>query len=85
MQSVQYKIKKASGMDEQPAGRLVKKAKEYSSMIYLDANDKLGDAKRIFGVIGLGIRRGDEVLICADGSDECRAVVELADFFSKNL
>ena len=41
--------------------------------------------KRIFGVMGLGVKTGEEVTITADGADEDAAIAELEAFFKENL
>lgn len=71
-------------MHSRPAGLLVTKAVKYASAISISVNDKFGDAKRILSIMAMGIAPGDEVLIEAEGPDEAKAVVELADFF-KNI
>ena len=42
-------------------------------------------AKRIFGVMGLGVKTGEEVVMTADGEDEDTAIKELEAFFKENL
>ena len=41
--------------------------------------------KRIFGVMGLGVKTGEEVTITVEGADEDTAVAELEAFFKENL
>ena len=43
------------------------------------------DAKRIFGVMGLGVKCGQEVTVSVDGADENEAFEALEAFFQANL
>lgn len=72
-------------MIERPAGQLVRKALKYASAISVSVNDRFGNAKRILSVMALGLAAGDEVLVEAEGPDEAKAVVDLAEFFKNNL
>ena len=51
----------------------MKKAGEFTSSVTIAKGDKSADAKRIFGVMGLGVKTGEEVTITADGAHRlCR-------------
>ena len=43
------------------------------------------DLKRILGVMGLGVKAGEEVTIACDGEDEDVAISELEAFMKENL
>ena len=68
-----------------PAGILVKQAAGYQSDVKIAKGEKSADAKRIFGVMGLGVKNGEEVTVTADGADEDKAIAELEAFFKENL
>ncbi len=80
-----YVIKDEQGMHARPAGLLVKQAGKYASSIKISANGKAVDAKRIFGIMSLGIKQGQEVTIIVDGDDEAVAAAELEAFMQSNL
>ncbi len=80
-----YVIKDEQGMHARPAGLLVKQAGKYASSIKISANGKEVDAKRIFGIMSLGIKQGQEVTIIVDGDDEAVAAAELEAFMQSNL
>ena len=82
MKEFKYVVTDAEGIHARPAGLLVKKAGEFTSSVTID---KSADAKRIFGVMGLGVKTGEEVTITADGADEDAAIAELEAFFKENL
>ena len=57
----------------------------YQSSVKIAKGEKSADAKRIFGVMGLGVKTGEEVTITVDGADEDTAITELEAFFKENL
>ncbi len=85
MKKFSYTIKDELGIHARPAGELVKLAKGFDSEIKLRKGDKDGDAKRIFSVMGMAIKQGQEIEVVADGTDEETAIKELEAFFENNL
>lgn len=80
-----FTVNDPEGMHARPASLLVKKAQEYQSDVSLAVGDKTADAKRIFGVMGLGVAQGDVVKVTIQGSDEAQAEEGLRAFFKENL
>ena len=85
MKEFKYVVTDPEGIHARPAGILVKQASGYASAITITKGDKNADAKRIFGVMGLGVKTGEEVTITAEGADEDTAIAELETFFKENL
>ncbi len=85
MKEFSYVVTDPEGIHARPAGLLVKKAAGYESAVKIKKGDKEADAKRIFGVMGLGVKTGDEITMSAEGADEETAIVELEAFFKENL
>lgn len=85
MQSFEYTITDAQGIHARPAGLLVKETAKYASEIQLVFGEKSCDAKRLFGVMGMGIKCGDRITVNIDGSDEETAAAEIKKFFEQNL
>lgn len=85
MQTIHYVVTDQNGIHARPAGLLVKAAGNFRSEIKITRNGKEADAKRLFGVMGLGVKCGDKITITADGVDEERAVNELNNFLKANL
>lgn len=85
MKEIKYVIKDELGIHARPAGKLVKQTAGYKADIKLAKGEKCADAKRIFGIMGLGVKVGEEVVITADGEDEDIAITELEAFFKENL
>ena len=85
MKEFKYVVTDAEGIHARPAGLLVKKAGECTSSVTSAKGETSADAKRIVGVMGLGVKTGVEVTITADGADEDAAIAELEAFFKENL
>ena len=60
-------------------------AGSFESDVKIKKDDKTADMKRIFGVMGLGVKCGNEVTITVEGEDEDTAAEALESFFRKNL
>ena len=43
------------------------------------------DAKRLFGIIGLAAKKGEELTITAEGADEAEAIAAMEAFLKENL
>ena len=80
-----FTVSDPEGMHARPAGRLVAKAQEYESSITVAYGGKSVDAKRIFGVMGLGAKNGEEIFMTAEGADEAEAIEGMEQFFKENL
>ncbi|WEV69214.1 HPr family phosphocarrier protein [Bifidobacterium sp. ESL0775] len=83
--SFTFTISDPEGMHARPAGKVVEKAQSYKSAVSLTDGDKTVDAKRIFGVMGLGAKCGDTITVDIEGEDETAAASELEAFLKENL
>lgn len=57
MREFKYVITDPEGIHARPAGELVKAAKAFECGIKLEKDGKAGDCKKIFGIMGLGVKR----------------------------
>lgn len=85
MKEFTYTITDPEGIHARPAGELVKAAKEFSCKITLTKDGKSGDCKKIFGIMGLAVKSGNEVVINFDGEDEDAAYEKISAFMKENL
>lgn len=73
-------IKNSTGLHARPAALFVKKAGEFKSDINVIFNDKEVNAKSVMGVMSLGVSKGKEIVIQAEGEDSLEAVKQLVEF-----
>lgn len=85
MKSFSYVIKDEVGLHARPAGLLVKAASGYQSSIKLQKGEKEADLKRLFAVLGLGVKCGDTVTVRVEGDDEADAAEKLEAFFAEHV
>lgn len=85
MKQFEYIIKDEQGIHARPAGELVKVCKNFTSQIEILAGDKKGDAKKIFAIMGLGVKNGTSVILTAEGADEDEAIEAVKNFMEENL
>ena len=85
MRELRYVIKDEQGIHARPAGLFVKEAASCESKITISKDGKEVDAKRILGVMGLGVKKDQEIVLKAEGSDEDQAIEKLSKFLQENL
>ena len=85
MKEFKYVITDPEGIHARPAGELVKVAKEFTSAVTLTKDGKSGDCKRIFGIMGLAVKAGNEITLTFDGEDEDAAYAAVTEFVKNNL
>lgn len=85
MKEFNYVIKDEQGIHARPAGMFVKEAAAFSSNVTIGKNGKEVDAKRILGVMSLGVKKGEEIVLKAEGQDEEEAIEKLSAFLQENL
>ena len=85
MKEFKYVITDELGIHARPAGLLVKEAAKFESDIKIKKGEKEADAKRIFGIMGLAAKKGDEIVLTADGADEADAIIAIEEFLKANL
>ena len=85
MKSFTYTIRDEVGIHARPAGMLVNTAKRFESAVSLKKGERSADAKKLFSVMGLGVKCGDTVEISISGADEEESADELKKFFEENL
>lgn len=73
-------VQKADGLDAGMIAVLVQHACKFESKIYLESDDKKVNAKSIMGMMNMGVCKGGEVTIYAEGSDEEDAMKEIEDY-----
>lgn len=85
MKSFQYIISDEAGIHARPAGLLVREARKFKSKIIITSGTKKADLTKLIALMGMGIRKGDNITIEVAGEDEDEAASCLEDFFKKSL
>ncbi|PKL24222.1 MAG: HPr family phosphocarrier protein [Spirochaetae bacterium HGW-Spirochaetae-3] len=85
MKSFDYVMTAPEGIHSRPAGALVKKAQEFESEILVSFGGKSANARKLFALMKLGVKRGDTVSVTAEGADEELASSAMADFLASHF
>ena len=85
MREFSWEIRDENGIHARPAGLLVKEASKFQSDITIIKEEKEADGKKLFGVMGLGIKRDDKIAVRISGADEEDAETALKKFFEENI
>ena len=85
MKKLKHIIRYELGLHARPAGLLVKTLSEFSCETMAGTPLKMVDGKRVFAVMGLGLKQGDEITLTFDGTDEDAAAAKAESFLNTNL
>ena len=85
MKEFAYVITDEQGIHARPAGLFVKEAASCECNVTISKDGKEVDAKRILGVMGLGAKQGQEIVLKCDGVDEDAAMEKLSKFLQDNV
>lgn len=85
MKEFTYQIQDSLGIHARPAGQLVKLAQSFASNITICRGDKQASLKKLFALMGLGVRQGERVSVTIEGDDEAEALETIERFFRENL
>ena len=72
-------IENKTGIHARPASLFVQTASKFKSKVQIKAKGKIVDAKSILMIMSMGLVKGTEITISADGEDEADAVKTLKD------
>ncbi len=78
MISREVTIKNNVGLHARPATFFIQKANSFKSSIWVEKDDRRVNAKSLLGVLSLGIVKGMNITLYADGVDEADAIEGLA-------
>lgn len=85
MKKFSYTIADPAGIHARPAGFIVKEASKYGSDVRIDLDGRSADAKKIFSVMSLGAKCGDEITVIISGRDEERAEDGIKSLMAEKL
>ena len=78
-------LKNLTGLDLRPVGILCDSAVQFQSKISIRFENGSTNAKSILGVLGSGIKNGDEIELVCEGSDEKEALKEMLRIIEEGL
>lgn len=79
MKVSKYVVIADTGIHARPATLLVQVAGKFTSEIFIEYKDKKANLKSILGVMSLGIGKGADISISAEGSDEDDALQSIKE------
>lgn len=85
MKMFQYVIKDEIGIHARPAGKLVKNAKQFVSNITIQKGDKKADATKLLAILGLCVKKDDNITVQIEGTDEVVAYDQVKEFLEREL
>lgn len=85
MRSFTYVVKDEEGLHARPARLLVKEAEKLASVVMLDRQGQKCNAKKIFGIMALGVKKGEEITVTVEGDTENEDYDIVKEFFEGNL
>ena len=85
MVSKEVVISNQVGLHARPATFFIQKANEFKSSIWVEKEERKVNAKSLLGVLSLGIVKGTQIKLIADGPDEKEAVEALAKMISSDF
>lgn len=70
-------------MHARPAGMTVSIASKFKSDISIETENNTANAKGLFSLMGLGVKKGDKIKLIINGEDESDAETSLSEFLIK--
>ena len=81
-----YTIRDPLGIHARPAGMLVRLARAFDdTVITVEREDSSARGTQLMKLMGMGVKRGDQVRVSAEGASEAAAIDAMRKFFSENL
>ena len=86
MKAFTYTIEDELGIHARPAGLLSKLARSFpDTVVTVTKGETTVKATQLMKLMNLGIKKGDQVTVTAEGDSEEAARAALRDFFEENL
>lgn len=85
MEKITVVITAEAGIHARPAGSIVKKAGEFTSIIKIEKDGKVAEAKRLLAILSLAAKKGDTLVITAEGDDEVAAANAIKELIESEI
>jgi len=78
-------LQNETGLHARPAGVFAKAAAGFTSKVQIKFGDKAINAKSVMSVMALGLEKGAQITLIADGADEEQALKTLTNIIENEL
>ena len=85
MYTQEITVQNEVGLHARPATYFIQKANEFKSGSWVEKEERRVNATSLLGVLSLGIVKGTNITLIADGSDEKEAVDALVSLIQNNF
>lgn len=85
MYSREVMVQNQVGLHARPATFFIQRANTFDSGIWVENDERKVNAKSLLGILSLGITRGTQITIIANGPDEKEAVDGLVELVLSNF
>ena len=85
MKQIECILNNHSGLHARPAAQFVQTAAAFASKVTILANQKTADAKSILAVMGMGLAKGAQMTVTAEGADEEACLAALQTLVESNF
>ncbi len=85
MKEIKYTIVDEHGIHARPAGELVKLIQTFKCDVTIKKGEKSASGRKLFALMGLAVKKGDEITLTFDGEDGDAAAQAVEQFLSSNL
>lgn len=85
MKQIIFTVTDPQGIHARPAGLLVKKIKEFTAAPTLTKGEKTIDPRKMFALMGLGVKCGETITFTLDGVNEEAEAAALETFLKETL
>ncbi len=81
----EIEIKKPDGVQNRDAQAIVQRAMRYDSDVFFEWKSRKINAKSLMGVIAMGLKNGDKIMVIIKGHDQDEALADLENLFARNF
>lgn len=79
MRELRVKIKVETGLHARPAALVVNTVSKFKSKVTVEKQGREANLQSLLGLLSLGVAKGDEITVKADGKDEDKVIEALVE------
>lgn len=81
----EYIVQNKKGLHVQVATKIVQVAQKFQSTMTISAKNKSADLKKVFGIVGLGVKCGESIFVTIEGEDSTEAFTAVKQIIEQIL